>query len=109
MAKKQIADTVPPLATAAAEGSTAPLAGKKAAKRKSQLSSGFLVLLGVLGVVGYLIFASMQAFRPARSEGVSRTLATPNIPTLKLNQDNARQGPVIDVDEGTIGKTNPFK
>jgi hypothetical protein len=65
--------------------------------------------MGICAVFGYLIYATWQGFvvpPPVTPQ------ATPSsklqIPAIKLNQEHVRRGPEIVVDEGEIGKENPF-
>ena len=113
MAKKQVIpeEVVPkPAESAKPEDGAKVAVGKKPKQAlRLQISSTFFVALVTLAILGYLIFTSIQAFQPsAAGDPALAAVATPAIPALKLNQDNERQGPVITVNQGAIGKDNPF-
>jgi hypothetical protein len=44
-----------------------------------------------------------------RQQAASQKQRQDGLPTLKLNQDNERQGPAVTVDPNLIGKDNPFQ
>ena len=69
------------------------------------------VIIGVLAVaVGFVVWQTRLALSPvSASDGQPVAQATlPPIPTLTLNKNHKRQGPTVQVDEGQIGRDNPF-
>lgn len=88
---------------------TAETKAEKPKKARGQISGNAVAfLVGVL-VLGYLIFATWQGYTVTNNAPIVAATATPSLPALKLNQDNTRQGPEIDVNTDEIGKENPFQ
>lgn len=104
MAKK-ITQPAVPKPTEAAQAPTAIPVKKKG----MSFSPNLMVFVCVCLVLGYLAFASWQALEIDTSADNTQTAGAPNVPKLKLNQENERQGPSIKVDEENIGKENPFE
>ncbi len=69
---------------------------------------------GVLGVIVLALLATGYRFVSISQDTTIETVVvatpvpTPDQAKLKLHQDHSRQGPVITVNPGDIGKPNPF-
>lgn len=79
-----------------------------AKKRSLQVSANALAMVVSLGVLGFLIFATWQAYQPSVAAGTPVLTSTPALPQLKLNEDHSRKAPEIVVQEEEVGKDNPF-
>ena len=88
--------------------------GKKAKAPKEQKVGGLhplnyvivLMLLAGATLVGFATSGVLKAVTPNASANAVPTL--PPIPKLNLNKNHARQGPTVTVDQGAIGRDNPF-
>lgn len=105
MAKNQAEKTEEVITVPAGAEAPAPKAKKSLS---FSVSPNLLAFVVVIGMLGYLIYGSWQAFQINTATPLALTSPTPNVPELKLNQDNKRLAPVITVDPNGVGKVDPF-
>jgi len=69
------------------------------------------VLLLLVGGVGYGLYLGQQAMQVTDTTVVPLKVSNkklPALPTLQVNQNHQRQGPVVQGDTNDLGRQNPF-
>lgn len=98
----------PAAPTATSPVATSPVPATIVKKKGISLSLNLISFILLTGVLGYLTYATWNAATAVSEAPIVSDVPTPSLPVLKLNQANKREGPTITVDQGQIGKDNPF-
>lgn len=70
------------------------------------------VIIGILILgatfIGLQTSAALKSSASDSTAGLTPESTLPALPELKLNKNHARQGPTVEVNQGEIGRENPF-